>query len=99
MFWWCYSEDIICDVDEKGVEIQIQCMVLCRVILGNMEVVLPGSKQFYPSDECFDCGVDNLENPNHFVVWNMNMNTHIYPEYTLTFKMSPSLTAQGSIFF
>lgn len=89
------SEDIICDVDEKGVEIQIQCMVLCRVILGNMEVVLPGSKQFYPSDECFDCGVDNLENPNHFVVWNMNMNTHIYPEYTLTFKMSPSLTAQA----
>ncbi|CAH1415234.1 unnamed protein product [Lactuca virosa] len=91
------SEDIICDVDEKGVEIQIQCMVLCRVILGNMEVVLPGSKQFYPSDECFDSGVDNLENPNHFVVWNMNMNTHIYPEYTLTFKMSPSLTAQGNL--
>ncbi|KAL9995436.1 putative WWE domain, poly(ADP-ribose) polymerase, catalytic domain, RST domain-containing protein [Helianthus debilis subsp. tardiflorus] len=76
----------ICDVDEKGV----RCMVLCRVILGNMELVLPGSKQFYPSDDCFDTGVDNLDNPNHYVVWNMNINTHIYPEYAVSFKISPS---------
>ncbi|XP_035842578.1 inactive poly [ADP-ribose] polymerase RCD1 isoform X3 [Helianthus annuus] len=76
----------ICDVDEKGV----RCMVLCRVILGNMELVLPGSKQFYPSDDCFDTGVDNLDNPNHYVVWNMNINTHIYPEYVVSFKISPS---------
>ncbi|KAJ0427876.1 putative WWE domain, poly(ADP-ribose) polymerase, catalytic domain, RST domain-containing protein [Helianthus annuus] len=76
----------ICDVDEKGV----RCMVLCRVILGNMELVLPGSKQFYPSDDCFDTGVDNLDNPNHYVVWNMNMNTHIYPEYAVSFKISLS---------
>ncbi|GJY86505.1 inactive poly [ADP-ribose] polymerase RCD1-like isoform X1 [Tanacetum coccineum] len=41
----------ICDGDEKG----IRCLVLCRVILGNVELILPGSKQFYPSDECFDC--------------------------------------------
>ncbi|KAJ0666395.1 putative poly(ADP-ribose) polymerase, catalytic domain, RST domain-containing protein [Helianthus annuus] len=76
----------ICDVDEKGV----RCMVLCRVILGNMELVFPGSKQFYPSDDCFDTGVDNLDNPNHYVVWNMNINTHIYPEYAVSFKISPS---------
>lgn len=79
----------VSDVDEKGV----RCMVLCRVILGNMEVVLPWSKQFYPSNECFDSGVDNVENPNHYVVWNMNMNTHIIPEYTVIFKMSPTTQA------
>ncbi|KAI3812578.1 hypothetical protein L1987_17289 [Smallanthus sonchifolius] len=80
-----------CDVDEKGV----RCMVLCRVILGNMELVLPGSKQFYPSDDCFDSGVDNLDIPNHYIVWNMNMNTHIYPEYAVSFKISPS--AEGNL--
>lgn len=87
------SSDIKCDVDENGV----RCMVLCRVILGNMEVVLPGSKQFYPSDGCFDSGVDNLENPNHYVVWNMNMNTHIYPEYAVSFKISPNVEAGNLI--
>ncbi|KAI3758402.1 hypothetical protein L6452_05963 [Arctium lappa] len=66
----------ICDVDEKG----IRHMVLCRVILGNTELLHPGSKQFYPNDQCFDSGVDDQQNPNHYVIWNMNMNTHIYPE-------------------
>ncbi|KVI07780.1 Poly(ADP-ribose) polymerase, catalytic domain-containing protein [Cynara cardunculus var. scolymus] len=55
-----------------------------------MELVFLGSKQFCPSDECFDTGVDNLQNPTHYVIWNMNMNTHIYPEYSVSFKMSPS---------
>lgn len=81
----------ICDGDEKG----IRYMVLCRVILGNVELILPGSKQFYPSDECFDCGVDNLHNPKHYVVWNMNTNTHIYPVYAVSFMMSP--IAQGNL--
>lgn len=87
-----HNSDIICDVDEKGVE-EKKCMVLCRVIMGNMEVVIPGSKQFYASNEGYDSGVDNVENPNHYVVWNMNMNTHIYPEYAVTFKISPSVEA------
>ncbi|XP_071692590.1 inactive poly [ADP-ribose] polymerase RCD1-like [Rutidosis leptorrhynchoides] len=80
-----HNSATISDVDEKGV----RCMVLCRVILGNMEVILPGSKQFYPSDESFDSGVDNFQNPNRYVIWNMNMNTHIYPEFAVTFKTSP----------
>ncbi|KAL8208383.1 hypothetical protein R6Q57_007795 [Mikania cordata] len=87
-----YNSASICDVDEKGV----RCMVLCRVILGNMELVLPGSKQFYPSDESFDSGVDNLDNPNHYVVWNTNMNSHIYPEYAVSFKLSPIAGGKGS---
>lgn len=63
-------------------------MVFCRVILGNMEPVQPGSAQFHPSCENFDSGVDDLQNPSHYIVWNMNMNTHIYPEYVISFKMS-----------
>ncbi|KAH7856067.1 hypothetical protein Vadar_032387 [Vaccinium darrowii] len=73
-----------CDVDENGVG----HMMFCRVILGNMEPVQPGSTQFHPSSEKFDSGVDDLQNPSHYIVWNMNMNTHIYPEYVISFKMS-----------
>ncbi|CAO2817876.1 unnamed protein product [Amaranthus hypochondriacus] len=73
-----------CDVDENGV----RHMVLCRVIMGNMEVVNPGSKQFHPTSESFDSGVDDLENPRHYIVWSMNINTHIYPEYVVSFKVS-----------
>ncbi|GMQ04835.1 hypothetical protein CsSME_00050115 [Camellia sinensis var. sinensis] len=70
-----------CDVDEN-------------VILGNMELVHPGSRQFHPSSENFDSGVDDLQNPSHYIVWNMNMITHIYLEYVVSFKMSQS--AEGS---
>ncbi|KAJ8561181.1 hypothetical protein K7X08_027371 [Anisodus acutangulus] len=73
------------DVDENGV----RYMILCRVIMGNMELVCPGSKQFHPSSEDFDNGVDNLENPKCYVVWNMNMSTHIFAEYIVSFKFSP----------
>lgn len=81
-----HSSATICDIDEKG----LRYMVLCRVILGNMEVIEPGSKQFYPSDQSFDSGVDDLQNPNHYVIWNMNMNTHIFPECVVSFKMPPT---------
>ncbi|MCD7465004.1 hypothetical protein HAX54_000357 [Datura stramonium] len=73
------------DVDENGV----QYMILCRVIMGNMELVCPGSRQFHPSSEDFDNGVDSLENPQCYVVWTMNMSTHIFPEYIISFKLSP----------
>ncbi|KAI7729033.1 hypothetical protein M8C21_021856 [Ambrosia artemisiifolia] len=81
---------MICDDDEK----EIKHMVLCRVILGNVEVVHAGSDQFYPSDQCFDSGVDDLQNPNNYVVWNSNMNTHILPECVVSFKTS--LTIKGT---
>ncbi|KAM3379639.1 inactive poly [Capsicum galapagoense] len=73
------------DVDENGV----QYMILCRVIMGNMELVCPESKQFHPSCEDFDNGVDSLENPKCYVVWTMNTSTHIFPEYVVSFKLSP----------
>lgn len=80
-----------CDVDENGV----QHIVLCRVIMGNMEVIHLGSEQCYPSSEDFDSGVDDLHNPRHYIIWNMNMNTHIYPEFVVSFKVSSSSSAEG----
>ncbi|XP_008800068.1 inactive poly [ADP-ribose] polymerase RCD1-like [Phoenix dactylifera] len=72
------------DVDENGVV----HMMLCRVIMGNVEVIHPGSKQSQPSNENFDSGVDDLQKPKHYVIWDMHVSTHIYPEYIVTFKMS-----------
>ncbi|KAI5656357.1 hypothetical protein M9H77_25150 [Catharanthus roseus] len=73
------------DVDENGV----QHILLCRVILGNVELLHSGSQQSHPSSEKFDSGVDDLENPSHYIIWHMNMNTHIYPEYVVSFRMPP----------
>lgn len=80
-----------CDVDENGV----QHMVFCRVVMGNMEVVQPGSKQFHPSSENFDSGVDDPENPRHYIVWSMNINTHIFPEYVVSFKVPANCEGQN----
>ncbi|KAF3449332.1 hypothetical protein FNV43_RR10060 [Rhamnella rubrinervis] len=73
-----------CDDDENGV----RHIVLCRVILGNVEVVNPGSGQYCPSSGNFDCGVDDLQNPHYYIIWNMNINTRILPEYVVSFKAS-----------
>ncbi|KAL5980411.1 hypothetical protein ACLOJK_028319 [Asimina triloba] len=74
------------DVDENGT----RHMVLCRVILGNMELVHPGSEQFHPSREVFDSGVDDIWNPKHYIIWKTYMNTHIYPQYAVSFRIPPS---------
>ncbi|XP_058080117.1 probable inactive poly [ADP-ribose] polymerase SRO2 [Magnolia sinica] len=81
-----YVSANFCDVDENG----IQHMLLCRVTMGSMEQVPLGSEQFRPSSEDFDSGVDNLQNPNHYVVWSTHMNTLIHPEYIVSFKLPPS---------
>ncbi|CAK9137606.1 unnamed protein product [Ilex paraguariensis] len=69
-------------VDEKG----LRHLLLCRVILGNMELVHPGSGQCHPSCEEFDSGVDNLLSPKKYIVWSTHMNTHILPEYVTSFR-------------
>ncbi|MBA0863164.1 hypothetical protein Goshw_017546 [Gossypium schwendimanii] len=73
-----------CDVDENG----IKYMILCRVIMGKMELLHPGSGQCYPSNEDFDSGVDDLQHPKYYIIWNMNISTHIYPEFVVSFKIS-----------
>ncbi|KAJ8754413.1 hypothetical protein K2173_002864 [Erythroxylum novogranatense] len=78
-----YTSANFCDVDENGV----QHMVLCRVILGNMEILHPGTRQHQPSCLDFDSGVDDLQNPRQYMIWSMNMNTHIYPEFVVSFKL------------
>ncbi|KAK8657965.1 hypothetical protein V6N13_036182 [Hibiscus sabdariffa] len=75
-----------CDVDENG----IRYMVLCRVIMGKTELLRPGSGQRFPSNEDVDSGVDDLQLPKYYIIWNMNISTHIYPEFVVSFKLSNS---------
>lgn len=70
------------EVDEDG----LRHILLCRVILGNMEVVCPGSKQYHPSSQQFDSGVDNLVAPRRYTVWSAYMNSHIFPSFIISFK-------------
>ncbi|XWS49296.1 hypothetical protein CRYUN_Cryun13aG0151600 [Craigia yunnanensis] len=81
-----------CDVDENGV----QYMILCRVIMGKMERLYPGSGQCLPSSVDVDSGVDDLQHPKYYIIWNMNINTHIYPEFVVRFKLSSN--AKGDIY-
>ncbi|XP_057871441.2 probable inactive poly [ADP-ribose] polymerase SRO1 [Cryptomeria japonica] len=73
------------DIDKNGE----QHMLLCRVILGNTEVVIPGTRQCHPSNEDFDSGIDDIIDPTRYIVWSTHMNTHILPEYVVSFKVSP----------
>ncbi|KAM5551102.1 hypothetical protein ABKV19_026100 [Rosa sericea] len=73
-----------CDIDENGV----RHMLFCRVIMGNMELLHPESKQLHPCSQDYDSGVDDLQDPKNYIVWNMNINTHIYPEFVVSFKLS-----------
>lgn len=73
----------LCDVDEKGV----QYMLLCRVILGNMEAVTPGSQDSFPSSEIYDSGVDDCSNPKCYVMWPSHIGTHIRLEYLVSFRL------------
>lgn len=74
-------------VDHDG----IQHILLCRVLLGKMEAVHPCSEQSNPSSDEFDSGVDNLLAPKKYIVWSTHMNTHILPEYVISFKSPPCL--------
>jgi len=56
--------------------------------MGNMELLHPGTRQHHPSSSDYDSVVDDIHNPRNFIVWNMNMNTHIYPEFVVSFKVS-----------
>ncbi|XP_043706455.1 probable inactive poly [ADP-ribose] polymerase SRO2 [Telopea speciosissima] len=78
---------IASDLDKSG----LRYLLLCRVILGNMEEILPGSGQFHPSSEDFDSGVDNLPAPRRYIIWSTHMNSHILPEYIISFRAPPCL--------
>ncbi|KAF7830083.1 putative inactive poly [ADP-ribose] polymerase SRO3 [Senna tora] len=69
-------------------------ILLCRVILGNIEKVDAGSRQCGPSSVEFDSGADDPKNPRWYVVWSTNMNSHILPECVISFKSSTHLPGQ-----
>ncbi|KAJ7953615.1 Poly [ADP-ribose] polymerase, partial [Quillaja saponaria] len=71
--------------DEDG----LRHVLLCRVILGKVEVVNVESKQNYPSSKDYDSGVDSIAAPRRYIVWNAFMNSHISPDYVISFKCSP----------
>ncbi|XP_057871471.2 probable inactive poly [ADP-ribose] polymerase SRO2 [Cryptomeria japonica] len=89
-----YVSALYSDIDENGE----QHMMMCRVILGHTELVKPGSRQCHPSSEDFDTGVDDLTNPRRYIVWSTHMNTHILPEYVVSFRVSPHLHEHWSRF-
>ncbi|KAK2663765.1 hypothetical protein Ddye_002339 [Dipteronia dyeriana] len=80
-----------CLKDSAVDEDDMRHLLLCRLILGKPEVVHPGSDQYHPSSEEFDSGVDNLTMPKKYIVWCTNMNTHILPEYIISFKAPSAL--------
>lgn len=71
-----------CVVDDDG----LRHVLLCRVLLGKTELVDCSSSQFHPSSEDYDCGVDDDVAPSKYIVWSSKMNTHILPEYVISFK-------------
>ncbi|ONK76108.1 uncharacterized protein A4U43_C03F23990 [Asparagus officinalis] len=84
-----YASSRLSEADENGEK----RIVLCRIIMGNSERVDAGSAQYHPSTGGYDSGVDDLRNPKWYIIWSTHMNTHILPEYIVSFK--PSTQRQG----
>ncbi|KAI4326723.1 hypothetical protein MLD38_032006 [Melastoma candidum] len=68
--------------DEDG----LRYLLLCRIIVGKPELVNHGSNQWHPSCKQYDSGVDNLVSPKKYIVWSTHLNTHVLPEYLVTFR-------------
>jgi hypothetical protein len=69
-------------------------MLLCRMILGNVEAVEPGSQESFPSSEIYDSGVDDCSNPKCYVMWPSHLSTHIRLEYLVSFKLVPKVRSK-----
>ncbi|KAL3628820.1 hypothetical protein CASFOL_027866 [Castilleja foliolosa] len=73
-------------------DVGIRYFLVCRLILGKVEVVNPFSGQNNPSSDSFHSGVDNLTHPKKYIIWAANMNTHILPEYLVSFRTYSHVT-------
>ncbi|XP_048136607.1 probable inactive poly [ADP-ribose] polymerase SRO5 [Rhodamnia argentea] len=69
-------------IDEDG----LRHLLLCRVLLGKTELVGPGSEQSHPSSEQYDSGIDNLSSARRYIIWSTHLNTHVLPEYIVSFR-------------
>lgn len=85
-----FQSSRLAEADESGEK----HIVLCRVVLGKSEKVDAGSAQCHPSSDEFDSGVDDLTDPRWYIIWSTHMNTHILPEYIVSFR-TPSFQRQG----
>lgn len=74
-------------------------VILCRVILGNVEKVEAGSQQCHPSSAEFDTGVDDLRNPKWYVVWSTNMNRHVLPDCVVSYRSPVRVPGMYDSFF
>ncbi|KMZ64436.1 hypothetical protein ZOSMA_36G00420 [Zostera marina] len=71
----------------------LKYMMLCRVILGNVEVVPVGSyERFLPSNVEFDCAIDHPTFPSMYMVWSCNILTNIHPDCIVVYKETPTIT-------
>ena len=76
-----------CGVDKDGV----RHVILCRVILGRVEMVPRGSDPCGSSSEDYDSGMDgSFSSPEGYVIWSQRVNTHVLPEFVISFKLHPS---------
>jgi len=71
-------------------------LFLCQIILGTPEQIAQGARQYAPSTEGFDNGIDDNENPKCYIIWTANMSTHIIPRYLVTFKVSEPIDCKFS---
>ncbi|XP_056175394.1 probable inactive poly [ADP-ribose] polymerase SRO2 [Syzygium oleosum] len=72
----------VAPMDSEG----LRHVLLCRVILGKPELVSFGSEQSHPSSEQYDSGIDDSSSPTRYIVWSTLMNTHVLPEYVISFR-------------
>ncbi|KAI6682872.1 hypothetical protein NL676_028785 [Syzygium grande] len=85
---YCPLESVMsAPIDNDG----LQHLLLCRVILGKSELVSQCSEQSHPSSEQYDSGVDNLSSPRRYIVWRNHVNTHVLPEFVVSFRTPRSL--------
>ncbi|XP_075086472.1 putative inactive poly [ADP-ribose] polymerase SRO5 [Nicotiana tabacum] len=64
-------------------------LLLCKLVLGRSELVIPGSGQFQPSSEDLDSGVDSFTSPRTYIVWSSRLSTHVFPEVIVSVRVSP----------
>ncbi|MED6125386.1 hypothetical protein PIB30_068087 [Stylosanthes scabra] len=66
-------------------------MILCRVILGRVEIVPRGSNPCGSSSEDYDSGMaGSFSAPEEYVIWSQRVNTHVLPEFVISFKLHSS---------
>ena len=70
-------------------------IMLWRVLMGRPEAIPAGSSKLHPSSDNYDSAIDNMQNPQWYVVWGKDMNMRILPEYVVSFKCPNLHQMQG----